>query len=125
MEVLAARREGSKALSILNSGPPRTNSAIFDLLEGLPLEIIIYILAKAERESVKKALSTYMTRLKYTEVGLKGNDLKRLGVKEGPFMGEVLSELLKKRLDGELSSREDEEAFVRKYARRKKPPAGK
>ncbi|OGP23393.1 MAG: hypothetical protein A2X99_07590 [Deltaproteobacteria bacterium GWB2_55_19] len=125
MEVLAARREGLKALSILNSGGPRANSALFELLEGLPLEIIIYILAKAERESVKKALSIYMTRLKHTEVALRGGDLKKLGVKEGPFMGEVLSELLKKRLDGELASREDEEAFVRKYARGKKTPAGK
>lgn len=120
IEVLKARREGLKALSILNSGGARTNSALFELLEDLPLEIIIYLLAKASRESVKKALSSYITRLKYTEVSLKGVDLKRLGVKEGPFMGEVLSELLKKRLDGVLASREDEEAFVREYLKKGK-----
>ncbi|MBI5455181.1 MAG: CBS domain-containing protein [Deltaproteobacteria bacterium] len=120
IEVLASRREGLKALSILNSGGARTNSALFELLEDLPLEIIIYLLAKASRESVKKALSSYITRLKYTEVSLKGVDLKRLGVKEGPFMGEVLSELLKKRLDGVLASREDEEAFVREYLKKGK-----
>lgn len=120
MEVLSARKDGLKALSLLSSGGARTNSALFELLEGLPLEIIIYLLAKAGREGVKKALSSYITRLKYTEVSLKGADLKKLGVREGPFMGEVISVLLKKRLDGVLSSREDEEAFVREYVKGRK-----
>ena len=37
-----------------------------------------------------------------------------LGVTEGPMVGKLLEELLAARLDGLLSTREDEENFVRR-----------
>ena len=60
-----------------------------------------------------------MTKLRHTETILKGADLKRLGAEQGPVMGEILRELLKRRLDGEAVTREDEEAFVTAYLRKK------
>ena len=40
-----------------------------------------------------------------------------MGIRQGPVVGEVLSSLLKKRLDREISTREEEEAFAAGFAR--------
>jgi tRNA nucleotidyltransferase (CCA-adding enzyme) len=45
---------------------------------------------------------------------LDGSRVMALGVKEGPPVGEMLRALLMARLDGEVSSRKDEERFVRR-----------
>ncbi len=113
--VIETRAEGLKALGKLNSGLVKKNSDLYGLLEPLPIEIILYLLARAEKENVKKALSAYTTKLKFTETALKGRDLKKLGVPEGPVMGEILRQLFKKRLDNEIKSREEEEEFVRGF----------
>lgn len=113
LHVLNSRGLGLRALGRLNMGLIKKNSDIYDLLSPLPVEIIIYLIAKAQKESVRKALSMYITKLKYAETILKGADLKKLGVPESPVMGEIFRSLLKKRLDGEIATREDEEAFVK------------
>ena len=45
---------------------------------------------------------------------LDGRSVIELGVEEGPAVGEMLRALLMARLDGSVSSREDEEALVRR-----------
>ncbi len=122
--VMEARPEGLRALGRLRSGLVKKNSDLYDLLEELPVEIILYLLAKADKESVKKALSAYITKLKYTETSLKGRDLKKFGIPEGPVMGEILRELFKRRLDNEIKSREEEEKFVKRYMKPKKRKTG-
>jgi hypothetical protein len=44
---------------------------------------------------------------------LTGADLKRLGVPQGPQIGRLLTHVLAAKLDGEVSTREAEEALVR------------
>ena len=46
---------------------------------------------------------------------LNGEDLKTLGVAQGPAIKETLQRLLEARLDGEASSRGDEESLVRNW----------
>ncbi|MBI5642401.1 MAG: CBS domain-containing protein [Deltaproteobacteria bacterium] len=120
ISVLDSRGAGIKALNMLNSGLVKKNSSLYSLLDELPIEVIIYLLAKAQREHVKRSLSNYITKLKYTETALKGADVKKMGVEEGPVIGEILRELFNRRLDGELLAREDEERFVRDYVSTKK-----
>ena len=62
---------------------------------------------------VKERLELYMAELRHVRPLLDGNDLMELGVSEGPAVGELLDRLLAARLDGLLSSREDEERLVR------------
>ncbi|MBI1912211.1 MAG: CBS domain-containing protein [Deltaproteobacteria bacterium] len=118
--VLNSRIDGIKALNRLNSGMVKKNSDIYELLKPLPLEIHIYLLARTQNENVKKALSIFIAKLRYTETMLKGADLKKLGIEEGPIMGEIFRTLFKKRLDGEIHTKEDEEEFVKTYVKWKK-----
>jgi tRNA nucleotidyltransferase (CCA-adding enzyme) len=44
---------------------------------------------------------------------MDGEDLKKLGVKPGPRLGSMLETLLEARMDGQVITKEDEEALVR------------
>lgn len=118
LNVILSRGEGLKALGRLNSGLIVKNSDLYGLLKPLALEVIIYLMAKASKDEVKKALSAYLTKLKYAQTSLRGDDLKKMGVSEGVVMGELLGSLLSKRLDGEISSRAEEEGIVRERLKR-------
>ncbi len=116
IEVIRRRRDGVKALGLIGSGRVRKGSELYEVLNPLPVELVLYLMARSVDEGVKKAVSTYVTELRSARTALKGADLKAMGFEEGPVIGEVLNTLLKKRLDGEILSKEDEEEFVRGLA---------
>lgn len=118
--VLGMRAEGLKALGKIHTGMVKKNSGIFDLLAPLPIEVLLFLMAKAGKESVKKALSAYITQLRHTRPMLRGADLIKLGIAPGPIVGRILKDLLRMRLDGEVATREDEERVVRAYMGKKR-----
>ena len=62
---------------------------------------------------IRSHLERYLNELRYVKAILDGEDLKRLGVKPGPRLGRMLEALRWARLDGQVSTREEEEALVR------------
>jgi tRNA nucleotidyltransferase (CCA-adding enzyme) len=58
-------------------------------------------------------LREYFTRLRDVELEIGGADLAALGLAESPRVGELLAELLRRKLDGELDGRESELAAAR------------
>jgi len=89
-------------------------SEIYHWLKGLPVEILLYMMAKTTDEEVKKFISLYFTQLQNVHCMITGNDLKELGVPPGPLYKEILDRVMKARLDNEVESRDDELALVRK-----------
>ena len=71
------------------------------------------MMAKADNENIKKLISLYFTKLKGTEVILKGRDLKALGLPPGPMYREVFDRLLEARLNNVINTKEDEINFAR------------
>ena len=61
---------------------------------------------------LRRCIRTYFEELKEVKTGLKGKDLMALGIPQGPEIGRMLEALLYARLDGELSSLEEEKAFI-------------
>ena len=59
-------------------------------------------------------LNQYLSVLRHVKPVLDGNDLMKLGVLEGPRVGELLSGILTARLDGLVSTREEEETLARR-----------
>ena len=116
--VISSRLDGLKALHAVEQGLVRKNSGIYGLLKPLPIETVIYLMAKAVHEEAKMALSAYITRLRNTRLELSGKDLMKLGIPEGQRMGEVLRLLLEKRLDNEIKSREEELEAAKAYSKK-------
>jgi tRNA nucleotidyltransferase (CCA-adding enzyme) len=97
-------------------GPLQTfkNSDLHKNLRPFQTETLLYIMACTTRESIKQAVSHYITRLRSITTLLDGRYLKERGVKPGPVYREILESLLDARLNGEVSTLLDEVEFVRK-----------
>ncbi len=109
----------SAALGVLDSiqrrlkrGTVVRNSEIHGWFHGLPLEMLLYLAAKATRDEVKRFVSLYLTSLRQVRSSLDGDDLKALGLKIGPRFRSVMEQLLAARLNGEISNDDEERALA-------------
>lgn len=93
---------------------PLSPSQIYDLLKDFSLNSILAN-ALASPPEIAQKLELFLNRLRFVKPHLKGEDLKELGVAEGWQMGMVLKRLLQARLDGEIKTKQEEEAFVRRF----------
>ncbi|MFO7996871.1 MAG: CCA tRNA nucleotidyltransferase [Dehalococcoidia bacterium] len=66
----------------------------------------------SESTTVHHHLQLFVTKLRHVKTSLNGEELKRLGISAGPEMGKVLQRLHEARLDGEVSTRADEEKLA-------------
>ena len=87
-------------------------SAVYRSLRDLPVEIPLHLMARTNRETVRKQISHYFTHLATVKILINGDDLKKLGIPDGPLFREILDRILDARLDGEVESREDELRMV-------------
>ena len=60
-----------------------------------------------------EALRRYFERLRGVRLEIDGDDLRALGLEESPKVGEVLGELRRRKLNGELNGRAEELAAAR------------
>jgi tRNA nucleotidyltransferase (CCA-adding enzyme) len=61
-------------------------------------------------------LREYFARLRDVQLEIGGADLMALGLAESPRIGEILGELRRRKLNGELPGRDDELAAARELA---------
>ncbi|MBU4606152.1 MAG: CBS domain-containing protein [Proteobacteria bacterium] len=107
------RERALKAMNLLQRKKPAA-SDIYFLLHSQRPEFQLYILAKANRQWAKKAVSQYMLSLARVRPELDGDDLKALGYTPGPLFKRILDRLTAARLDGEVLTRDQEERLVMK-----------
>jgi tRNA nucleotidyltransferase (CCA-adding enzyme) len=110
---LGLRREDQRAVEAAVALAPRLVEAtdpveITDLAGKAPEGAL---LALAEHDS--PALRAWFTRLRGVRLEVTGADLAELGVPESPRVGEILEELRRRKLRGELDGRQAELAAAR------------
>ncbi|MEK7841245.1 MAG: CBS domain-containing protein, partial [Deltaproteobacteria bacterium] len=113
VNILEARGAAIKALNMLQMKKGLKNSEVYKLLKPVPMEDILYVMAKAKSDDTKKIISNFITHLKDCKTLLNGDDFKRLDIPEGPIYSRILNVLLEKRLDEEIKTRADEEKAVK------------
>jgi tRNA nucleotidyltransferase (CCA-adding enzyme) len=113
VNILEARGTAIKALNMLQMKKELKNSEVYKLLKPLPMEDILYVMAKAKSDNTKKIISNFITHLKDCKTLLNGNDLQRLGIPEGHIYSRIFNALLEKRLDEEVKTITDEEKAVK------------
>ena len=97
---------------LLDTQEPFTQSEIYHVFQELPLESILYWMAKTKQESVKKAASTYLSKLRDVTPAITGKDLVHMGLPPGPIFQKVMKELLDARLNGRISTPEQERVLA-------------
>jgi tRNA nucleotidyltransferase (CCA-adding enzyme) len=71
------------------------------------------MMERTNSEKIKRMLSNYFTKLKGTEVKLKGKDLKGMGFQPGLLYKEIFNSLMEARLNNFISTRNDEIRFLK------------
>jgi tRNA nucleotidyltransferase/poly(A) polymerase len=105
--VTAAHREEAALREELAASP--SSAEIVDAVERMGVDTALYALALGDHA----ALRAYFERLRKVELDLDGGDLAALGLTESPRVGEVLAELRRRKLNGELDGRAAELAAAR------------
>ncbi len=92
--------------------PDHRPSDIYRALQEFNPEEILFIMAKAPGEKVRRAISHYLHRYRNVRTELRGRDLKAMGVPPGPIYRTLLDQLLDAQLNGEVKSRQEELALL-------------
>jgi tRNA nucleotidyltransferase (CCA-adding enzyme) len=82
---------------------------VVSLADAFAPDAPLLALAREERPELRD----YFTRLRDVRLEIGGADLAELGLSESPRVGEVLAELRRRKLNGELDGRESELAAAR------------
>ncbi len=90
-------------------------SAIFRILELLSTEAMLFIMAKTRSEEIRKAISGYITNRDLYKPFTTGEDIKRIGLPEGPLYKEVLEKLKDAKIDTHLKTKEEELQYINHY----------
>ncbi|TKB52082.1 MAG: CCA tRNA nucleotidyltransferase [Nitrospira sp.] len=120
-KVSAGGRLVDHALKRLTKEGTIRASKVYRLLEDLPDEAFVLLLAKqmsrrqrAGLNLLRRRLTAYMKN-RTTKTVLTGRDLQALGLQPGPQYKTILGKLLDARIDGVVTTEAEEWAFVRKW----------
>jgi tRNA nucleotidyltransferase (CCA-adding enzyme) len=95
-------------------GKQPRQSELYRWLKEMPVEMLLHMMARTGREDIRRNISTFVTHLSSVKTIINGDDLITLGVPKGPAYRIILDKLLDARLDGMVTSREDEVALAEK-----------
>ena len=95
--------------------PELKGSALYRVLEPYVHEALQMNALMAKTTFVRKAMDSYLADMRYVNPILRGGDLASIGLPRGPLVGDVLRELRSARLDGLVTTRDDEIRFARDY----------
>jgi len=92
-----------------------SNSEIYWTFEELTNESLLYLMAIARKNHVKRYISNYVTTLRLIRPITTGKKLQELGYTPGPLFKSILNDLLSARLDNIVRTEEDEIHFIAEH----------
>lgn len=111
LSIRAAVIEAMPALELWQSenGSP---SRLYFILDHMPLEGLLYLIARVDDEALQKALSQYVYHGRKEKADIDGTDLRELGLIPGPAYSRILRAVLAAKLDGTAPTREEQLALA-------------
>jgi len=90
-------------------------SGIYSILHGYSLSAVMANALASDSPVARQHLNLYLSKLRHIKPALNGEDLKKLGVAQGPRIKEMLNKLLEARLNGEVISKREEAELVEQW----------
>ena len=90
-------------------------SRVVELLSPRPVESIEAFMLRTPGLAARQA-RRYLQEWRFVRPRLSGRDLQRLGIASGPALGSMLKMLRSARLDGDMRTKEQELALVRRLS---------
>ena len=104
-------KDGEDALA----GDDLSTSQLAESVDGLCAEAVLAVARLTEFPLVSERLVLYSERLRYIGPALTGTDLLDMGVPQGPGLGRLLRQLREAKLDGTVSTEDDERRWVQEH----------
>ena len=111
---LHARRDAAR-ISLQEISPAPDDPPISEIVARLTdfsLDTLAVEWLAAEDPWIRSTLETYARTWRHVEPIVDGDDLKAMGFRPGPIFREILGALRGARVDGEVTTREDEVALI-------------
>jgi tRNA nucleotidyltransferase (CCA-adding enzyme) len=106
----------SGTLAKLSRLTPKDAYRAVKLLRGLSPEEMVHLFAAAGWRE-RRLITAYLETWRHISPSLDGRRVVALGIDEGPAVGRILGKLLELRLQGKVTSPEDETAYVKRRVR--------
>jgi tRNA nucleotidyltransferase (CCA-adding enzyme) len=87
-------------------------SAVFQVLEAYSRQALLMAYVAADRPLIRDLIRRYVFAWAEVRTVTTGRELKEMGLTPGPIYGKVLDELLNARLDGRISTDDEERAYL-------------
>jgi tRNA nucleotidyltransferase (CCA-adding enzyme) len=100
---------------IIASSGPWDKWKTYLLLEGHGCDEIIFVTARTDDKLFRRAAIDFLSESRFVKADLTGKDLIEIGYKPSVEMGEILKELLRVKLTGEVEGRDGAMEYIRKY----------
>lgn len=113
-KILASRENECDSLTGFTKKGKQLPSRMCSFFAGRSLEELILINVKVDSAFFRKNTGDFITVYSKIKPSLTGEDLKKLGLKPSPFLGEILKRVREAKIDGLLKSKTDELNFARK-----------
>jgi len=85
------------------------------LLKDYDTEFLLFLMAKTGSDKVRRAISRFLTKIRFIKPHIKGRDLLKLGIAPGPVYKLILDKVLEAKVDGNLVTKQDEIEFVKNF----------
>ncbi|MBI9078228.1 MAG: CBS domain-containing protein [Pseudodesulfovibrio sp.] len=92
-------------------------SRLYSILHPIPIEGILFLMARSRKEHIRRNISQYLTGLRYLTIEVDGKDLKGLGIEPGPIYTIILDKLIVAKIDGRADTRAAQLKLVKRLAR--------
>ncbi|SHJ65089.1 tRNA nucleotidyltransferase (CCA-adding enzyme) [Anaerobranca californiensis DSM 14826] len=90
-------------------------SELVEILGDFSHDSLIPLTAISGSNLVKRRVFLYLEELSKVSIETKGEDLLELGFKPGPIFSEIMENLRKEKLDGNISNKEEEIIWVKSH----------
>lgn len=118
LRLVSCKQYENRILELLCDKKKVKPNRVYKVLEPVSYETLLFLMAKSGRSLDEKRVIDFLTKYNGMRLGIRGEDLKKLGVKPGPVFTKIFKRTLCAKLDGKLKTRKDELIFAESLARK-------
>lgn len=112
-DIIMQKEHSDKIASLLLRRRTMSNSEIYWLFEDISNESLLYLMAIARKNHIKRYISNYVSNLRQVKPETTGKKLSAMGYTPGPLFKEILNDLVSARLDNLLQTEQEEIEYIK------------
>lgn len=118
IRIITFKRKSNRLLTLLSKKGKMRPSQVYKWLGSLPYEVLLLLIAKSKSQTARRRITAFLTRFLNIKLNVRGDDLKKVGIKPGPHFKRIMAQTLYAKIDGRIKTKEEELNYAIKLWRR-------